>query len=73
MNLKTGQTITVKRPERAYGYENIVLMPGETVTVVNPKAPAVTGRCPYFAYCERRVNGGLQRFGIFPDNVDSTV
>jgi hypothetical protein len=69
MTLSKGQIITIKIREHAYGYSPVYLEPGETVTVVNPKTPAVSGGHPYFAYCERTVGGKLQRFGIFPDNV----
>ena len=69
MTLKKGQIITVKIREHAYGYSPIYLEPGETVTVINPETPAVFGKKPYFAYCERILNNDTQRFGIFPNNI----
>jgi hypothetical protein len=69
MTIKTGDTVTVKMPEHAYGYEPVFLNPGETAIVINPKAPAVRGNRPYFAYCEFDKAGQHERAGIFPDNL----
>ena len=69
MTIKAGDLVTVKAPERAYGYSDVYLMPGEFAEVVNPRVPAVRGNRPYFAYCEFEKNGQLERVGIFPDNL----
>ena len=69
MTITAGDTVTVKAPERAYGYDGTYLLPGELAVVVNPKVPAVTGRRPYFAFCEFVKDGRQGRAGIFPDNL----
>ena len=69
MTVVTSRDVPVYGSQCGYPNEGIVIPAGSTVTVINPKVPAVSGPRPYFMLVECEINGTMHRAALWNGDI----